>query len=242
MAHQPLRPSSDRPLSESQRLAEIEKICNGFVATGPANRTIYRAILERLLPPGAGLPGPEVTEAEVREAVEAVKPGYKDVFRRLRELQGDEGVRGIIKQGRRYQLIHTAVSQKKEPRRPISHGEMREIALEQGSRCTVCSKPISANGERLDADHRVPRERGGSTYRGNLQILCVSCNNAKSTQCSGCELNCNTCGWAFPEQFRPVKLRPDVIQRLSVRAREANQSVDDVANGMLDRVLNEDYS
>lgn len=235
----PLRPPSTSPYKPEQRQEQIEKICAGFVAPQPSLRSIYRALLECVFPPGAGIPGPIVSEDNLRSAVNVLKPGYKDVFRRVRELQGEEGLDGLTKEGRRYQLQHLAVGRKREPRRAIKQSVARAVALEQGSRCTVCNAPVATNGERVDVDHRVPRLRGGTSYRGNLQVLCPSCNNAKSTQCSNCDLNCNTCGWAFPERYRPVKLRSDIILRLSERAQNTNQDVDEVANALLDKALQE---
>lgn len=238
MTRQPLRSPSRRPLSDKQRTAQIDKVCAGFVAPGAANRTIYRIILERLLPPGAGLPGPVVSQREIRAAVDAAyKQGYKDVFRRMRELQGEEGLSGISQFGNNYQLVHLAVGAKREPRKAISKAATLDIALEQGGRCTVCGAPIATEDSTIEADHRVPRRRGGTSARMNLQVICVACNNAKSTQCSNCTLDCNTCGWAFPEQYRPVKLSPEIILRLNAYARERNQDVDQLANELLDRAL-----
>ncbi len=239
MTSQPLQQPSRRALSPEQREAEIDKICSGFVAPGTANRKIYRIFLERLLPPGAGIPGPHVNREELREAVETYhKPRYKDVFRRLRELQGEEGVKGIIKSGVNYQLIHTAVGARREPRRSVKKSVVRELALNQGSRCNVCGDPIVLEGATsLEAEHRIPRRRGGGSHQSNLQILCTACNNTKSTQCSNCTLDCNTCGWAYPEQYRPVKLRPDIVLRLNALARERNQDVDQFTNELLSEAM-----
>ena len=126
MVRQALQTPSSTPLTPERRDAELTRIAAGFVALGAANRQIYRTLLECLLPSGAGVPGPVVTEDDLRAAVGVVKPGYKDVFRRVRELQGEEGVNGIIKQGTRYQLVHLAVAGKREPRRAIK----QSVALE----------------------------------------------------------------------------------------------------------------
>lgn len=237
MAHQPLRIPSRRTFSAERRAEEIDKICNGFVAPGQANRQIYRVLLERLLPLGEGIPGPLVSESQVRAAVQALKPGYQDVFRRMRELQGEEGLTGIIKSGTNYQLVHLAVGQKREPRRPVPKGMTASIILEQGSRCNVCGAPIAADDLAVEADHRVPRRRGGASHRVNLQAICDSCNNAKSTQCTNCVLDCNTCGWARPEEYRPVKLNPEIVLRLNALAREGNRDVDELANDLLNDAL-----
>ena len=222
----------------SERQGELDKVCAGFVAPGPANKDIYRAILERLLPPGAGIPGPVLTRQDVRDAVNAIKPGYKDVFRRMRELQGEEGLTGIIKHRSMYQLVSLAVGEKRHPRIASPLAKVVEVALRQGGRCAVCGAPIGAEGPaRAELDHKVPRIRGGDNRDPNLQGLCVVCNNAKSTQCANCDLDCATCGWAYPERFRPVKLRADVILRLNERAQRFNQDVDQLTNTLLDQVL-----
>ena len=91
-ARQALQAPSRRPLTPDQRQDELDKICSAFVARGEANPQLYRVILERLLPIGAGVPGPVVSRQAIIAAVNVVKPGYRDVFRRLRELQGEEGL------------------------------------------------------------------------------------------------------------------------------------------------------
>ena len=235
---QALQVPSKRALSPVQRKTELDKGCSAFVAPGAANRQLYTIILERLLPPDSGIPGPVVTRQEIRDAINAVKPGYKDVFRRVRELQGEEGLTGIIKLGSKYQLVSLATSAKREPRKVLGGKLALEVALRQGGRCAVCGIPIGAEGPtRAELDHRVPRIRRGDNSDANLQGLCSACNNAKSTQCTNCTLDCGTCGWAFPEQYRPVKLRPDIILRLNARAKESNQDVDQLANAVLDKEL-----
>ena len=237
-ARQALQHPSRQPLTPAQRATELDKICSGFVAEGKANPQLYRIILERLLPPGAGIPGPVVLGQDIRDAINVVKPGYKDVFRRVRELQGEEGLTGIIKFGRKYQLVSLAVGAKREPRKALGGAIALTVALRQGGRCAVCGTPVGAEGPtKAELDHRKPRTRGGDNSEDNLQGLCRACNNAKSTQCSNCTLDCSTCGWAFPEKYRPVKIRPDIVVRLNARAKDSNQDVDQWANAVLEREL-----
>lgn len=139
---QALQAPGRRALTPEQRQSELDKVCSAFVAPGEANRQIYRALLERFLPPGSGIPGPVVSRQEVRAAVGALKPGYKDVFRRVRELQGEEGLTGIIKFGSHYQLVSLAVSAKREPRKALGGKLTLEVVLRQGGRCAVCGTPI----------------------------------------------------------------------------------------------------
>ena len=145
---------------------------------------------------------------------------------------------GIIKFGANYQLVSLAVGAKREPRRHMGGDLALAVSLRQGGRCAVCGTPIAAEGPAgAELDHKVPRTRGGDNDPANLQGLCRACNNAKSTQCSNCTLECRTCGWAFPDQYRPVKLRPDIILRLNTLAQQSNQDVDRLANTILDREL-----
>lgn len=236
MVHQ----TPGKPLPDDLRRQQIEKVSAGFVAPGQANREIYRALLECVLPPGAGLSGPVITRDDLRNAVHAIKPGYQDVFRRVRELQGEEGLTGLVKDGNTYQLRHLAIDAKREPRKTISFKVAQEIALKQGSRCTVCGTPLQLEGK-IDLDHRVPRKRQGTNYEGNLQVLCRRCNVDKSTQCANCDLPCETCGWAFPEKYRPLKLSSSIVLRVNALAGETNRPADDLANELLDKALREGY-
>jgi len=237
-SRQVLQTPSRRALSPEQRQSEIDKICSGFVARGQANRQIYRAIIECLLPEGAGIPGPIVSRQGIRDAIDRIKPGYKDVFRRLRELQGEEGLHGIIKEGVRYQLVSLAVESKREPRKVLGSDLALQVSLKQGGRCAVCGTPVGVEGpSRGELDHRVPRSRGGDNAESNLQSLCTTCNNQKSSVCTNCSLDCYTCPWAFPEEFRPIRLSPDLVGRLNQRAKATNQHVDEMVSSALTRWL-----
>ncbi len=72
---------------------------DGLTSGGP---TYYfpHVILRALWPPRHGLPGPILSEGDIRAAVDDFRkvnnnPPYKDVFRRMRELQGEEGFTSI---------------------------------------------------------------------------------------------------------------------------------------------------
>src|ERR1700758_4854780 len=86
-----LTPRATPSESEARRekwLAEAEA---GVVSPTPANKLYYSVILRALRPEGHGIPGPILTESDVRTIVDAFraknkKKPYKDVFRRMREL------------------------------------------------------------------------------------------------------------------------------------------------------------
>lgn len=209
--------------SPAARQTWLDSASAGFVCPTPANKRYYRVILERLWPAGHGLPGPHVTEDEIRAAVDrqrsaAGEEPYKDVFRRVRELQGEEGFTAIIKEGKSYQLLSTEVEAKKEPRTKLGARAWAAIKAGSGNRCAQCG--CEEPDVVLSPDHKVPRARGGTNEERNLQPLCHACNVQKSAACSGCQLTCSTCPWAFPETYKPLVLddnNKELIRRVAER-------------------------
>jgi len=73
----------------------------------------------------------------------------------------------------------------------------------------------------LQPDHRVPVEVGGDTSDddrdpADYQLLCASCNRAKSWSCEGCDnitakdiAVCRTCYWASPREYTHVAMVPE---------------------------------
>lgn len=198
-------PNTDGDNYLVERDGWIDKASSGFITNSKANRQIYRVILETLWPKGYGIPGPIVGREEIRAAIDRAKGGtYHDPFRRLRELQGDEGFLGIIKNGQRYQLIHLNISPKKRPRTSLSADKWKTVLGAYNNVCAVCGCTPDENG--FQQDHKVPRARGGTDDLTNWQPLCDSCNIEKSVVCRGCQKDCSQCGYAFPEFYRPVRL------------------------------------
>lgn len=54
-----------------------------------------------------------------------------------------------------------------------------EVALAHGYRCAGCGCVWVPNRDQVD--HRVPLEQGGSNDDANLQLLCTTCHEAKTT-------------------------------------------------------------
>lgn len=217
-----LEPNTDGEHYLVDRDEWIERAASGFVAKGKSNRQIYRAILEALWPKGHGIPGPILTRDDIRAAVDAAKgKHYKDVFRRLRELQGEEGFLGIIKDGTKYQLIHLNISPKKTPRTALSEDNWQKVLDHYHNVCAVCGAAPDETG--FQQDHKVPRQHGGTDDLSNWQPLCDSCNIDKSVQCRGCTKDCTQCGWAFPEFYRPVRLSSATLRALNDYASRNNE-------------------
>jgi len=222
--------------SAESRQKWLDAASEGFVQPTPANRRYYRAILERLWPPGHGIPGPHVTEDQIRAAIDTLRDGdgrepYKDVFRRVRELQGDEGFTSIIKEGKSYQLQSTEVGSKREPRIKLPERTWARVKARYGNRCAQCG---SVEPDVIfSPDHKVPRTRGGSNAEDNFQPLCHGCNVQKSAACQGCDLNCSTCPWAYPETYKPLVVNDSNRELLRRLADRVGKSSSDVLNELL---------
>jgi hypothetical protein len=222
--------------SEERRQKWLADAVAGFVTPGAANRSYYAVILHALWPEAHGIPGPIVSEDEVRAAIDAFrgkagKEAYKDVFRRVRELQGDEGFTSIRKEGTRYQLQSLEIGPKKEPRGKPSKAEWKKIKEKYDYRCASCGK--QEPDVKLSPDHKVPRSRNGSNDLDNWQPLCEQCNNIKSHACQGCDLNCYVCSWAFPEEYKLIVIADDNKELAKRAADKLKVSQSDLVNIIL---------
>ena len=236
-------PSTGNP----DRQRWLSETCAGFVAAGESNRAYYRVLLETLWPAGHGIPGPRVTQAELRAAIDAYRmarhtgPGpykpYLDAFRRMRELSGEEGVTGIAHRGQVYQLVNLTLSEKRVPRTALNDEDWAAVLRRQGAKCAVCGRDENEGG--FDQDHKLPRVRGGGPELDNWQALCRECNNFKSVACRGCEMDCSTCPWAFPEIYAPLRISPE--NRLAVHslAKAKGMNPHDLLNELLRGFLQE---
>lgn len=234
-----LVPPAARPNhSEDERRQWLRSAFESFVAPTPANKRYYLAILELLWPAGHGIPGPRVAEADVRAVIDALrlsegKDPYRDPFRRMRELQGDEGFTSIIKEGTTYQLTSTATGPKRTPREKLADPRWSKIKATHGHRCAVCG--IAEPEVLLSPDHKVPRARNGTNADLNYQPLCQTCNGVKSAVCQGCELVCETCTWAYPETYKPLKI--DDVNNEQVRRLAKSKKMD--ASEVVNKILRE---
>lgn len=214
-----LLPPNPEPNTLVERDEWVEDATNGFITKSNSNKAIYRVILEALWPKGHGIPGPIIDRESIRNAVDEAKgKPYLDVFRRLRELQGDEGFLGVVKQGKQYQLIDLNIYQKKTPRTQLSDEKWSLVVAHYKNICAVCGSVPDEKG--FQQDHKVPRARGGTDSTTNWQPLCDSCNNMKSVACRACNEDCTKCGWVYPEFYKPVKLPGSTLRALHQYADE----------------------
>lgn len=228
-------PMSEPNLSDNRRTKWLDDASASFVGSA-ANKIYYRLILEMLWPKGHGIPGPHVSQEELRDAIDNArrqlgKKPYIDPFRRVRELQGEEGFTSIVKEGVRYQLQSLDIGPKREPRARPTPEMWKRIKEASNFRCSHCGQ--QEPDVRLSPDHRKPRARGGTNDEENWQPLCEQCNNLKSSACQGCNMNCMTCSWAFPESFKPIKIMDDNREQIRRKAERDSVNQSDLVNRIL---------
>lgn len=139
-----LTPVSSPNISDARRQKWLDDAHSGFVGS-TANKAYYLLILEMLWPRGHGLPGPHVSQSELRAAIDAKrknegKKPYVDPFRQMRELQGEEGFKSIIKEGVKYQLTSMQVGSKREPRAKPQPRVWEQVKTHTGHRCSHCGQ------------------------------------------------------------------------------------------------------
>ena len=222
--------------SDEARLAWLDSSESSFVAPGEANRRIFRQILEELWPVGHGLPGPHISQERIRAVIDNARAltgdaPYRDPFRRVRELQGEEGFTSIVKEGVRYQLQSQVTRPKREPRAKPSKQLWNSLLNKFDFRCAHCGG--QQPDVRLSPDHKVPRSRGGSNDDENWQPLCEQCNNLKSSACQGCGLLCTVCSWAYPAEFKAIRIDDNNKEALRRLADKRKEHQSDLANRIL---------
>ena len=231
-----LTPRTTPTESPARREKWLADAVGGFVSPSPTNKRYYAVILKALWPPRHGIPGPILSEGDVREAIDAFRSDnnqgpYKDVFRRMRELQGEEGFTSIRKEGTRYQLQSLEISQKREPRARLKTSDWKKLKEQYSYTCASCG--AQEPDVKLSPDHKIPRSRHGSNEPGNWQPLCEQCNNVKSHACRGCTLICNVCSWAFPAEYKQLVISDDNKELVKREADKRRVQQSDLMNTIL---------
>jgi hypothetical protein len=103
-------------------------------------------------------------------------------------------------------------------RRSFPKGFKNALAESCSVQCALCSTPYELS--HLQIDHRVPYQIAGEDADGErdhreYMLLCRSCQRAKSWACEHCDNwregrqpeICNTCYWAFPEEYTHIALK-----------------------------------
>ena len=158
---------------------------------------VKKKILHTLWNEGSGFPRDWVASSRL---LEITQQKYFD--RRTRELRDECGCDIETKHTNgehHYRLISTTLNVA-NPRSYLSEPQKKQLFETAKYTCQVCGIEMQAGVRGLQADHKIPLNRGGSHNAENWQALCNECNVAKRRACQRCEENCKECSWAFPAE------------------------------------------
>lgn len=138
--------------------------------------------------------------------------------RRLRELRDSAGldIESKVIDGEHCWRLSSSAIAKSNDRTYLTASQKATLFRSANNRCAVCGKVAEAGMRGLQADHKRPLIKGGGTEFTNWQALCNECNVAKRGTCKDCELDCNSCAWAFPEKvgFNYVVKLPSELKQM----------------------------
>jgi 5-methylcytosine-specific restriction endonuclease McrA len=189
-------------------------------------------ILERLWQEGKNYPKGWVTSSEL---LKLTNQKYFD--RRIRELKNEAGFDIETKSVGGEHCYRLASNQKEEEsfRTYLSAAQKKALFEAAGYRCAICGQQTSAGVIGLQADHKVPLSRGGSDVFENWQPVCHQCNVSKRKMCQGCALDCQGCGWAFPESKGSkvlINLPPELRRYIEADGTQSNSMEKKIINAL----------
>ncbi|NDW53614.1 HNH endonuclease [Aliiroseovarius sp. PrR006] len=157
---------------------------------------VKQLILKTLWEAGDSYPKGWVSSSRL---LELTNQKYFD--RRTRELRDELGcdieTRHI--NGEHHYRLKSETLNQANPRAYLTDTEKKKLFAAADYCCAICGKRAKAGVRGLQADHKIPLIRGGSHQLDNWQAICNDCNVSKRRSCQGCEENCKSCTWAFPE-------------------------------------------
>lgn len=154
--------------------------------------------------------------------------GQKYFDRRARELRDEYGADIETTNDRSTHLwrLNSPTITEGNKRSYLTQRQKDELFIQHNYTCQVCGKRTDAGTRGLQADHKVPLIRGGTETIENWQSLCNECNVSKRRACQGCDLECQKCVWAYPEEvgmILPLPVPPELLDKLtymSIHTRE----------------------
>lgn len=194
---------------------------------------VKHKILSQLWSTGKSFPRGWVKSSKL---LELTKQKYFD--RRVRELRDELGCdieTGMAAGEHAYRLVSTRL-RVANPRSYLSESKKKLLFEQADYMCAVCGGKFAGGVRGLQADHKVPLKRGGRDNDSNWQPLCVECNVGKRRTCTGCELDCKQCPWAFPEIVgkRVLLTLPADLERAALE--EAHRSGNPITQVLLDAI------
>jgi 5-methylcytosine-specific restriction endonuclease McrA len=135
---------------------------------GIAQRAIYRLLYEHRDTP--------LTMQEIRDALAPELGEQEQLDRRRRDLNPYFHIEKV-RRGR--ETAYRLAGVKSSARVDEGVSERDRAAVLRAGRCAMCGKTPLEDGVKLQVDHKIPREWGGSDDLENLQPLCEQCNRGK---------------------------------------------------------------
>lgn len=162
------------------------------------NTAIHRRVLDLLLENPEGL-----SVTEIRKRLELSGEEQQHLDRRIRDLDEEHVIERVRKQGA---TLYVYQGPRTIPRKrsPIHPKVRAEVLLASHGSCAMCGRTIQEDGIKLELDHVIPVEWGGTSDIWNLQALCSEDNAAKKAYFAGFD----------PQLMRKVYAYPKVHQRI----------------------------
>lgn len=120
---------------------------------------------------------------------------------------------------------------KANPRYYLTASDKSKLFEDNDFVCATCGKKTDAGVRGLQADHKIPLSRGGSHDMTNWQPICNNCNVGKRRACEGCNDECKTCSWAFPEKIgikTVLDLPPELLSALDSLSEGSQKKLNDL--------------
>ena len=179
-----------------------------------SSRAIYRLLYDSR--------GTPLTMLEIRDRLGSEVGPQEQLDRRRRELNPYVEIEKV---GRGRDTAYRLVGRKVDVYAAIAGISERDRAIVlQHGRCAMCGRTPVEDGVRLQVDHKIPKEWGGTDDLENLQPLCEECNRGKKNHFSTYDVYADkirhAITWEEPHRrigellkaFFPDEVRSDLVE------------------------------
>ena len=113
----------------------------------------------------------------------------------------------------------------------MSAKQKRALFEKYNYSCAVCGRSFDPEQKGLEADHKIPLIRGGSSGLENWQPICILCNVGKRRSCQGCDQDCLQCSWAFPHSSGValrIQLSEKMLDSIKIIAKQDKKNTEEI--------------